>query len=534
LAKSNLRVQVQFLFENQLLDLDRRELRRGAERVTLEPQVFDLLVYLVQNRDHVVGKDDLIEGVWGGRIVSDSTLSSRITAVRKAIGDSGDEQRLIRTVPRKGVRFVGVVQEVPRSVPSDKAGASTTANTMVESTAMPGQPSIAVLPFQNMSVDSEQEYFADGVVEEIIIALSRMRSFSVIARNSSFIYKGQAIDMKQVGRELGVRYLLNGSVRKAASRVRITGQLIDVSSDAHLWADRFDGTLEDIFDLQEQITMSVVGAIAPKLEEAEIARARRKPTESLDAHDYFLRGMASYYQRTRQAISEALRLFYKAIEIDPEFASAYGMAAWCYGWRKINVWMIDSAQEIAETERLARRAAELGLNDAVALSRGAHALGYVVGDLDAAANFVDRALVLNPNLAGAWYASGWIRVHRGEADVAIKHFAHVMRLSPLDPHMTAIRAGTAFAHFIDGRYGEASSWAEKALWEQTNYSTTIRVAAASYALAGRLTQAQEIMARLRALDPALRVSNVKHWAAFRRPEDLARFEDGLRKAGLPE
>ena len=536
MAKSDLRLQVQFLFENQLLDLDRRELRRGAERVTLEPQVFDLLVYLVQNRDHVVGKDDLIEGVWGGRIVSDSTLSSRITAVRKAIGDSGDEQRLIRTVPRKGVRFVGVVQEVPRSVPSEKAGTSAAANIMVESTETLGQPSIAVLPFQNMNVDSEQEYFADGVVEEIIIALSRTHSLSVIARNSSFIYKGQAIDMKQVGRELGVRYVLTGSVRKAASRVRITGQLIDVSSDAHLWADRFDGTLDDIFDLQEQITISVVGAIAPKLEQAEIARAKRKPTENLDAYDYYLRGMASYYERTRPAISEALRLFYRATEVDPHFAAAYGMAAWCYGWRKINGWMIDSVQEVAETERLARRAAELGLNDAVALSRGAHALGYVVGDLDAAANFVDRALVLNPNLAGAWYASGWVRVWFGEgkADIAIKHFAHVMHLSPLDPHMTAMRAGTALAHFIAGRYDEASSWAEKAQWAQTNYPTTIRVAAASHALAGRLAQAQKIMARLRALDPALRVSNVKHWAAFRRPEDLARFEDGLRKAGLPE
>jgi TolB-like protein len=525
---------VQFLFENQLLDVDRRELRRGAERVSLEPQVFDLLVYLVKNRDRVVSKDDLIEGVWGGRIVSDSTLSSRITAVRKAIGDSGDEQRLIRTMARKGVRFVGVVREKRRSVAAGKVAASATTNIMAEAAVVPDQPSIAVLPFQNMSADSEQEYFADGVVEEIIIALSRMRSMSVVARNSSFIYKGQAVDMKQVGRELGVRYVLKGSVRKAASRVRITCQLIDVSSDAHLWADRFDGTLEDIFDLQEQVTISVVCAITPKLEQAEIERAKRKPTESLDAYDYFLRGMASYYQRTRQAISEALRLFYKAIEADPEFASAYGMAAWCYGWRKINGWMTDTVEEIAETERLARRALELGVDDAVALSRGAHALGWVVGDLDAAANFIDRALVLNPNLAGAWYASGWVRAYRGEPEVAIEHFARAMRLSPLDPHTIAMQAGTALAHLLAGRYDEASSWAEKALWEQTNYMTTIRIAAASNALAGRLAEAQKIMARLRELDPALRVSNVKHWAQFRRPGDLARFEDGLRKAGLPE
>ena len=316
--------------------------------------------------------------------------------------------------------------------------------------------------------------------------------------------------------------------------MRVTGQLIDVSTGAHLWADRFEGALEDIFNLQDDLTTSVVGALAPRLEQAEIERAKRKSTKNLDAYDYFLRGMASYYQRTRAAISEALRLFYKAIELDPDFASAYGMAAWCYGWRKINGWTTDRAQEIAETERLARRAAELGSDDAVALSRGAQALAFVVGDLDAAVAFVDRSLVLNPNLAGAWYASGWVRVWLGEPDVAIAHFEHVMRLSPLDPHIMAMQAGTAFAHFLAGRDEEAWAWAEKALWEQANYMTTIRVAAASSALAGRPMQAQKIMARLRALDPAFRVANVKDWAPLRRPEDLARFEDGLRKAGLPE
>ena len=399
---------------------------------------------------------------------------------------------------------------------------------------LPDKPSIAVLPFQNMSGDSEQEYFADGVVEDIITALSRLRWLFVIARNSSFTYKGRAVDVKQVGRELGVRYVLEGSVRKAANRVRVTGQLIDVSTGTHLWGDRFEGALEDIFDLQDQVTASVVGAIAPQLEHAEIERAKRKPTESLDAYDFFLRGMASYYGRTQEAINEALPLFYKTIELDPNFASAYGMAAWCYAWRKINGWMTDRAQEIAETERLARRAAEVGPDDAVALSRGAHALAYVVGDLDAAATFVDRALVLNPNLAGAWYASGWVRVFLGESDVAIKHFAQAMRLSPLDPHSIGMQAGTAFAHFLAGRFDEASLWAGKAMWEQTNYLTTLVIAAASNALAGRSTEAQKTIARLRQLYPTLRVSNVKEWAAFRRPEDLARLEEGLRKATLPE
>ena len=400
--------------------------------------------------------------------------------------------------------------------------------------ALPDKPSIAVLPFQNMSGDPEQDYFADGIVEDIITALSRFQNLFVIARNSSFTYRGRAVDVKQVSRELGVRYVLEGSVRKATNRVRITGQLIDATTGTHLWADRFDGTLEDIFDLQDQVTTSVVSAIAPQLEHAEIERAKRKPTDSLDAYDYFLRGMASYYGRTREAINEALPLFYKAIELDTNFASAYGMAAWCYAWRKINGWMTDRVQEIAETARLARRAAELGPDDAVALSRGAQALGYVVGDLDAAATFAERALVLNPNLAGAWYASGWVRVFLGESDVAIKHFAHAMRLSPLDPHSIGFQAGTAFAHFLAGRYDEASLWAGKAMWETTNYLTTLVIAAASNALAGRPAEAQKTMARLRELYPTLRVSNVKDWATFRRPEDLARLEEGLRRAGLPE
>ena len=297
-----------------MLDVDRRELRRGGDLVTVEPQVFDLLVFLVQNRERVVSKDDLIKGVWDGRIVSESTLTSRMTAVRKAIGDSGEQQRLIRTVPRKGVRFVGHVR-------SEQSAAAAAANTMAAPTGPalmpPDRPSIAVMPFQNMSGDHDQEYFADGLVDDIITALSRMRWLFVIARNSSFTYKGRAVDVKQVGRDLGVRYVLEGSVRKAANRVRITGQLIDTASGAHLWADRFEGPLEDIFTLQDQVTASVIGAIAPPLEQAEIQRAKRKPTESLDAYDYFLRGMASYYRRSREAIDEALPLFYKAIELDP-------------------------------------------------------------------------------------------------------------------------------------------------------------------------------------------------------------------------
>ncbi|MFY9737284.1 MAG: adenylate/guanylate cyclase domain-containing protein, partial [Rhodoplanes sp.] len=399
---------------------------------------------------------------------------------------------------------------------------------------LPDKPSIAVLPFQNMSGDPEQEYFADGMAEDIITALSRTRRLFVIARNSTFTYKGRAVDVKQVGRELGVRYVLEGSVRKAANRVRITGQLIDTSTGAHLWADRFDGTPVDIFDLQDQVTASVVGAIAPKLEQAEIERARRKPTESLDAYDYYLHGMASFYRGTKDAISEALQLFHKAIARDPEFASAYGMAAWCYVQRKNNLWMTDRAQETAAIERLARQAARLGKEDPTALYTGGYALAQIEGHLDAGIALIDRALALDPNLAAAWHLSGWMRIHLREPEVAIAHLTRAVRLNPLDPLLFAMQNGMAAAHFLAGRYDEASSWAEKALREHPNYLPAIRMSAASHAFAGRLAEAQKAVARMRQVDPALRVAGLKDLVPFRRPEDFARYVEGLRRAGLPD
>ena len=412
--------------------------------------------------------------------------------------------------------------------------ASTAGKEAKPALTLPDRPSIAVLPFQNLSGDPEQEYFADGMAEDIITALSRTRRLFVIARNSTFTYKGRAVDVKQVGRELGVRYVLEGSVRKAANRVRITGQLIDTSTAAHLWADRFDGMPEDIFDLQDQVTTSVVSAIAPKLEQAEIERARRKPTESLNAYDYYLRGMASFYRGTKDAISEALDLFDKAIARDPEFASAYGMAAWCYVQRKNNLWMTDCARETAAIERLARQAARLGKEDPTALYTGGYALAQIEGHLDAGIALIDRALALDPNLAAAWHLSGWMRIHLREPEVAIAHLARAVRLNPLDPLLFAMQNGIAAAHFLAGRYDEASSWAEKALREHPNYLPAIRMSAASHAFAGRLAEAQKAVARMRQIDPALRVAGLKDVVPFRRPEDFARYVEGLRRAGLPD
>ena len=399
---------------------------------------------------------------------------------------------------------------------------------------LPDKPSIAVLPFQNISGDPEQEYFADGMVEEIITGLSRLRWLFVIARNSSFTYKGRSVDVKQVGRELGVRFVLEGSVRKAGNRVRITGQLIDATTGAHLWADRFDGSLEDVFDLQDQVTVSVVSAITPKMEQAEIERAKRKPTESLDAYDYYLRGMASVYHWTKEGVSDALRLFYKAIEIDFEFASAYGAAAWGYYWRIVNGWTADRTAEVAEVVRLSRGVAEFGKDDAVALSFGGLALGRVAGKVEAGIEMIDRALVLNPNLAGAWNASGFLRTFLGNYDLAIEHLAHAMRLNPLDHLLFHTQAVIALAHFLAGRDDVAWPLAERACREQPNLVSALRLAAATNACAGRLGEAREFIARALEFDPDQRVSNLKDRVGPFRPQDFAKYVNGLRLAGLPE
>jgi len=374
----------------------------------------------------------------------------------------------------------------------------------------------------------------DGIAEDIITALSRMRWLLVIARNSSFTYKGSNVDVRQVGRELGVRYVLEGSVRKGGDRLRITAQLVEAATANHLWAEKYDGALEDVFDLQDQITMSVVGAIAPTLEQAEIERAKSKPTESLDAYDHFLRGMANFYRQTQDATSEAISHFSKAIELDPNFAAAFGMAAQCYFWRKANGWMIDRAQEIAEGVRLARRAVELGKDDAIALARGGHSLAHLAGDLDAGIAFIDRALALNPNLAAAWHLGGFLKVFHGEPDTAMKYLAQTMRLSPLDVEIHRMQTGMAFAQMFTGRFDEASTWATKALREMPDYLPGLSVAAASHALAGRMEEASRAMQRLRQIDPALRVSNLKDWLPVRRPEDLAKWGQGMQMAGLPQ
>jgi TolB-like protein len=508
-----------FLFENFMLDSDRRELRQGNGLVAVEPQVFDLLEYLVRNRDRVVTRDDLIESVWRGRIVSESTLNTRINLVRYAVGDSGKKQRLIRTLVRKGIRFVGNVKEeqVSPSAPL---------------LTLPGKPSIAVLPFQNMTADPEQEYFTDGMVEDIITALSRFKSLFVIARNSSFTYKGKAVDIKQVGRELGVRYLLEGSVRKAGGKVRITGQLIEAATGAHLWADRFDGPLDDIFELQDKVTSSVVGAIAPRLELAEIERAERKPTESLDAVDLYYRAIQSFRRVTRQGYEDALRLARQAISLDPKFAAAYGLVLDCYIKQREQGW-ITVDDYAAEGEQYALRAIEVGADDAFALSRAANFFG-MIKDAGTADVIVDQAIALNPNLSIAWRMRGWISVFLGRHEPAIEQFQHAMRLNPLDPEIYLVETGLAFANFFLRRFEVALSWANKSLARQKNHRPAKGIVIVSYAMLGRIVDAQMMLARRHETGFVMTISQLRQSLANYRQEDVELFIEACRIAGTPE
>jgi TolB-like protein len=522
---------LRFLFEDYALDTDLRELQRGAAVVSVTPQVFDLLDYLIRNRGRVVSKDDLIDAIWNGRIVSDAALTTRLNAARSAIGDSGQEQRLVKTLPRKGFRFVGPVLEAPR--PAAAPVADDQMKHQKPALALPDKPSIAVLPFQNLSDDPEQEYFADGMVEDIITGLSRSKFLFVISRNSSFTYKGKAVDIKQVSRELGVRYVLEGSVRKAGKRIRVTGQLIDASTDAHIWADKFDSDLEDIFDLQDRLTSSVIGAISPQLERAEIERARRKPTESLQAYDYYLRSSFNVYQWTREASDEALRLAKLAIALDPGFAIAYASAANIFGQKKGFGWIEDAAKERAESRQLAERAVQLDQDNPVVLAHAAQVYSYLLEEPETGSAFAARAVALDPNLAMARLWAGQAQNYLGNHDAAIEQFSAAVRLSPIDPHLFLVQTGMAFAHFLAGRYEQGLSWATRAIQRQPNYPSAQRILMANLAMTGRIAEARRACDVVLQTDPALRISGIKS-SPFRRLEDLEKLEQAWRIAGVPE
>jgi adenylate cyclase len=520
-----------YLFEEYAFDTDRRELHRGADVVSIAPQVFDLLDYLIRNRERVVSKDDLFNVIWKGRVVTDVALTTRLNAARTAIGDSGCEQRLIKTLPRKGFRFVGPLREAHG--PAGAAAADNPKDPPKPALPLPDKPSIAILPFTSLSSDPDQDYFADGMVDEITTALSRFKTLFVIARNSSFTYKGKVVDIKQVGRELGVRYVLEGSVRKAAGKVRIIGQLIDAATGMHLWANQFEGDLSDIFALQDRMTESVVSAIAPKMLQIEIDLAARRPN-NLSAYDLCLRAVPHLDGRTPGALAEALRLVSRALEIDPRYGFAAAIAGACHFLNVSQGWAADPKSEIAEGLRLLRLALSIDGDDVLGLSMLGRATAFWSGDFDAAREMVDRAVGFNPNSFRAWQQRGWTCVTAGQPEEAIRSFERAIRLSPFDPSLFITFVGMSVAYIGLGRFDEAVAAAKKALRENQTNSTAHRCLASALAHLGCKTEAREAAAGLLELEPGFRISEWVSRIGLSRIDGLQLYIDGLRKAGLPE
>jgi TolB-like protein/Flp pilus assembly protein TadD len=521
---------LRYLFEEYAFDTDRRELHRGTDVVSVAPKVFDLLDYLISNRERVVSKDDLINAIWHGRIVSDMALTTRLNAARSVIGDSGEEQRLIKTLPRKGFRFVGAVHEGDR--PSGTAaGLPSYVDLSKPELALPEKPSIAVLPFENMSGDPEQQYFADGMVEEITTALSRFKWLFVIARNSSFTFKGRAVDIKEVGRRLGVRYVLEGSVRKSSGKVRIAGQLIDAVTGAHIWADRFERDLTDVFALQDEVAVAVVSAIEPKLLQTEIAMATRRRPENLTAYDLYLRALPHYYVSTREGLAEAIRLAHSALELDPRFGFVAALASLCHALNVTMGYAVDPQFDRKEAIRLFRLALSIDDSDPGTLANAAVVSAFIVGDCESEIEMADRAVALNPNSFEAWHSRGWVYRIAGLPEEAIRNFERAIRVSPVDPLLHRSFIGTAMALIELGRFDEAIVAARKAVRQNPSHSAAYRCLACAFAHLERDTEAREAAARVLEHDPAFTISTYIARGGQAKAKLLI---EGLRKAGLAE
>jgi TolB-like protein len=484
--------------------------------IALGSRALDILALLINRRGDVVTKDEIIANVWRGAFIEGSNLTVQISALRRVLDQGRAPGSCIQTVVRRGYRFVMPVSHGKRGSAAEPGLGPG------KPLELPDMPSIAVLPFLNMSGDPEQDYFVDGMVEEIITALSRIRWLFVIARNSSFTYKGQAIDVKQVGRELGVRYVLEGSVRKAGERVRITAQLLDATTGTHLWADRFDGPLEDVFELQDKVASSVAGVIEPTLQAAETARSAGRPTSDLTAYDLYLRAYAIFWSSVAR-IPEALRLTEQAIARDPSYGPALAWAAMCCVRPLVGERSEDPVADRLKGIDFARRALEVAGDDPGILTNAALALAYFGEDIGAMMALVDRALALNPNFARGWNISGILRLWAGELDIAIEHIDIALRLSPRARVGTSLLVAGA-AHFLSRRFEEAVPKLLLTIQEDPSDTNSYRFLTACYAHMGRLDDAREIVARLRAI-PSVVMPDASY---LRNAEHRELFLSGLR------
>jgi adenylate cyclase len=525
-----------FLFEDYAFDTDRRELRHGDVAVSVEPQVFDLLAYLIKNRDRVASKDDLVAAIWGGRIVSESTLATRINAARGAIGDSGAEQRLIKTLARKGLRFVGDVREEAKPEEVAPIGAGHPAGRKPElELSLPDKPSIAVLPFANLSGDPQQDYFSDGITEDIITELSRFSELLVIARNSTFQFKGKAADIRQVGRELGARYVLEGSVRRSGCRIRITAQLIDAMTGANRWAERYDRELHDVFAVQDEVARAIVAILAALVNRAEIDRALLKPPAVWEAYEYYLRGAEAYSlhstRRTPASLYGARRLLEQSLAIDPDYARACAMLSetYVYGYVEpldrdyVNPAALDRALELAEAAvnldaRLPQAHAQLG-----------HVLVFKRRH-DAAIAAFERAFALNPNFIDNRFA--FALSCAGEHTRAIEVLEANIRLDPFQPVIFSLGA-MGMANYMLKRY-DAVRLLRECASRLPNLQACHVFLASAYAQSGQLEEASAAAAEVLRINPNFTIERWRCLAVYKNPEDAEHRIDGLRKAGLPE
>jgi TolB-like protein/Tfp pilus assembly protein PilF len=503
------------LFEAFRLDrragvLFRRDEGGALVPVAIGSRALAVLDALVAREGDLVSKEEIMDTVWPGTAVAENNLTVQISALRRVLDHGRAGGSCIQTIAGRGYRFIGAVNRAPPAA----------------TPSLPDKPSIAVLPFANMSDDPEQEYFSDGMVEEIITALSRIRWLFVIARNSSFTYKGQPVDVKQVGRELGVRYVLEGSVRKASGRVRIAAQLIDATTGAHLWADRFDGSLEDVFDLQDNVAASVAGIIEPTLQDAEIRRSSARPTSDLTAYDLYLRALADWGSLEKHRIVRALDLLAKAIERDPQYGPALALAAHCHQRLELRGWTEDPEAARHTSVDLARQALRVGPDDPDVLALVAFVLGYFDEDIDVALGLIDRCRALNPSSAAGWHWSGVLRLFAGQPDLALEHLETGLRLSPRDTRIANYLNAFGEAHFFSRRFDEAAANLLASLERAPSFPVTYRVLAACYSHMGRLDEAREIVRRLRAITPVV----MEPGNRYRNPEHRELFLSGLRLA----
>ena len=541
---------MQLAFGDYVLDGGRRELRRGSEQVALEPQVFDVLLYLALNRDRVVSKDDLIAAVWNGRIVSESTLTSRIAAARKAVGDSGERQALIKTYARKGFRFVGDIRAADAAgAPRERArtapeGPHTPADAdSLDNAPGPagsgaalnwgGRPSVAVLPFTNLSGDPEQEYFSEGITEDVIAALSKSRSLAVIARNSSFAFKDAGGDARQAGLTLGADYLVEGSVRKIGQRVRITAQLVETEGGRQLWAERYDRDLEDLFALQDEITTAIAARIEPEIGAAERLRVERKAVPTLHAWDFFRLGTKHFYKSTGADNLEAQRLFHRAIELDPSLAEAYGYLSYALVLSMVYFEADPCDERLDEAVAVGRKGVELDDQDGLLRFMYGRALLARKAYGDALAE-LETAVELNPYLAVSYCGLGDTLTYEGRISEAIPYFQKAIDLSPYDPLRWAFYSYRALAHIFAREFELACDWAQRAT----------RVPHAHYwpfahrvSALGHLERPEELRVATRELlqrKPDFSCSFArKRLFYIKSPNQLELYVEGLRKAGMP-